>query len=139
MVVSKPIRLFTHPILTDALGTDKTKALVADFRAYKENKGLPATFGRDVPYNYTHNRSYLELQHLHFKTAGFPIRLMQFHRTSDYVLVYCPGFTNSDHYLLIAIIKHWDKSKPRVIENTDRDNQLMYKLELIAEDFREKH
>ena len=83
------IRIFIHHSLKDTLGEQKTSELVSDFRSYKEGKGLPITFGRDVPYQFTHNRSYLELQHLHFKKKGFPFRLAQFRRTSTYVLVYC--------------------------------------------------
>lgn len=80
----------------------------------------------------------LNLQHLHFKAAGFPLKLVQFKRTSGYVLVYCPGFFNSHCYLLIAIIKHWDKNKPNDVDNTDRDSGLMNQLEKIAEGFREQ-
>ena len=69
----KAVRIFTHPYLKEALGELATKALVDDFRVYKEGKGLPTAFGRDVPYLFTHNRSYLELQHLHFKAAGFQL------------------------------------------------------------------
>lgn len=132
------IRIFTHQNLKSSLGEQQTKALVDDFRAYKEGKGLPITFGRDVPYRFTHNRSYLELQHLHFKAAGFPLKLVQFKRTSGYVLVYCPGFFASNSYLLIAIIKHWDPKKPDEVNDTDRDTLLMDYLEKIAESFRER-
>ncbi|CBL44716.1 Conserved hypothetical protein [gamma proteobacterium HdN1] len=132
------VRIFTHRDLKDTLGEQKTKALVDDFRAYKERKGLPITFGRDVPYKFTHNRSYLELQHLHFKEKGFPLKLVQFKRTSGYVLVYCPGFFDRTAYLLIAIIKHWDHLKPNDVAGTDRDTGLMDELEKIAEGFREK-
>ncbi|CDL86272.1 type II toxin-antitoxin system YafO family toxin [Xenorhabdus cabanillasii] len=133
------VRIFTHRGLKEALGEQKTKALVNDFRAYKEGKGLPITFGRDVPYQFTHNRPYLELQHLHFKEKGFPLRLIQFRRTSGYVLVYCPGFFDSNTYLLIAIIKHWDHNNPNHVAETDRDINLMNDLEKIAEGFRERY
>ncbi|MQL50192.1 type II toxin-antitoxin system YafO family toxin [Photorhabdus khanii] len=133
------IRIFTHRVLKEALGEQKTKALVDDFRAYKEGKGLPVTFSRDVPYRFTHNRSYLELQHLHFKDKGFPLKLVQFKRTSGYVLVYCLGFFDANTYLLIAIIKHWDHNKPNDVAETDRDIHLMNELEKIAEGFREKY
>ncbi len=132
------IRIFTHQDLKISLGEQQTKALVDDFRAYKEGKGLPTTFGRDVPYQFTHNRSYLELQHLHFKASGFPLKLVQFKRTSGYVLVYCPGFFAGNSYLLIAIIKHWDPNKPNDVNDTDRDTRLMGYLEKIAESFRER-
>lgn len=132
------VRVFTHKDLKDSLGESNTKALVNDFRSYKEGKGLPITFGRDVPYNFTHNRSYLELQHLHFKKSGFSLKLIQFRRTSGYVLVYCPGFFNRNAYLLIAIIKHWNHQTPNDISGTDRDAGLMAELESIAEGFRER-
>ncbi|MDR7927276.1 type II toxin-antitoxin system YafO family toxin [Acidithiobacillus thiooxidans] len=131
------IRIFAHRALKDSFGKQKTKGLVEDFRAYKEGKGLPITFGRDVPYNFTHNRSYLELQHLHFNANGFPFKQVQFRRTSGYVLVYCSGFTDRNIYLLIAIIKHWNQIKPDDIDGTDRDFTLMNALEKIAENFRE--
>jgi mRNA interferase YafO len=131
-------KIFTHRDLKETLGEQKTKLLVDDFRAYKDGKGLPATFGRDVPYDYTHNRSYLELQHLHFSEIGFPVRLIQFKRTSGYALVYCPGFFDRKTYLLIAIIKHYDHKKPTEVVGTDRDVNVMCALEKIAEGFREK-
>ncbi|WP_252178223.1 type II toxin-antitoxin system YafO family toxin [Endozoicomonas sp. 4G] len=132
------VRIFTHKDLKDSLGEQKTSSLVYDFRAYKEGKGLPVTFGRDAPYNFTHHRSCLELQHIHFKESGFPLRLIQFRRKSGYVLVYSPGFFSSSNYLLIAIIKHWDFKHPHKVEGTDRDIGLMQGLERIAESFREK-
>lgn len=133
------VRIFTHQDLKMSLGEQQTKALVDDFRSYKQGTGLPTTFGRDVPYRFTHKRSYLELQHLHFKASGFPLKLLQFKRTSGYVLVYCPGFFDNNCYLLIAVIKHWNPKKPNDINNTDRDTQLMDNLEHIAEQFREKY
>ncbi|GIU08447.1 MULTISPECIES: hypothetical protein [Shewanella] len=39
----KAVRIFTHPYLKEALGELATKALVDDFRVYKEGKGLPTT------------------------------------------------------------------------------------------------
>ncbi|AWK42848.1 type II toxin-antitoxin system YafO family toxin [Photorhabdus laumondii subsp. laumondii] len=132
------VRIFTYSNLKDALGEQKTKALVDDFKAYKEGKGLPITFGRDVPYKFTNNRSYLELQHLHYRESGFSLKLVQFRRTSGYVLVYCSGFFDRSTYLLIAIIKHWNHNESNDIVGTDRDIGLMDELEKIAERFREK-
>lgn len=132
------VRVFTHKDLKDSLGEQKTRSLVNDFRAYKEGKGLPVTFGRDAPYRFTHNRSYLELQHIHFKESGFPLKLVQFRRRSGYVLVYSPDFYSSSTYLLIAIIKHWDYKHPHNVAGIDRDTSLMQELEKIAESFREK-
>jgi len=126
--------------LKSALGETNTRALAQDFKKYKEGKGLPATFGRDVPYNFTHHRSYLELQHLHYKPGGFlRLKQIQYSRTSDKVLVYCPGFTDSYRYLLITIINHWNHEKPNEIKGTDKDSALMENLEKIAEGFRNKN
>lgn len=131
-------RIFTYSQLKQELGEERVKELVGDFRAYKEGIGLPVIFGRDLPYSFTHNRSCLELQHLHFKADGFPLKLVQFNRTSGYVLVYCPGFFDRNSYLLIAIIKHWNYKKPLEVEGTDKDEVIMNELEAIAESFREK-
>lgn len=133
------VKIFTHKNLTTALGEQKTKDLVNDFKSYKEGKGLPSVFGRDAPYNFTHHRSYLELQHIHYKQKGFSLRLAQFYRTSGYVLVYCPAYFSPTTFLLIAIIKHWNPKKPEAVTGTDKDNNLMPELEKIAEVFREKY
>lgn len=123
----------------ESLSPEKSQQLVDDFRDYKENNRLPTTFGRDAPYDFTHNRKTLELQHIHLKLKGkFPIHLVQFRRTSGFVLVYCPGFFDRKKYLLISIIKHFNPNKPTDIKNTDRDNNFMAELEKIAERFQEK-
>jgi mRNA interferase YafO len=134
------VRLFQSRLIIDTIGKAAANDLLDDFRLYKERGILPVTFGRDVPYDFTHNRQYVKLQHIHIKRDGkqFPLRLVQFHRKSDYILVYCPGFSNSNTYLLITIIKHWNYKKPDEIEGTDKDPGLMTKLEKIAEGFREK-
>ncbi len=134
------IRLFQSKLIIDTIGKIAADDLLSDFRLYKEKGILPDTFGRDAPYDFTHNRTYLELQHIHIKRDGksFPIRLLQFSRTSSHVLVYCPGFFDANTYLLITVIKHWNQRKPSEIEGTDRDLSLMSKLEKIAEGFREK-
>lgn len=134
------VRLFLSKLIVSTLGETEANDLLADFRLYKETGVLPDTFGRDAPYAFTHNRAYLELQHIHLKRDGkpFPLKLLQFSRTSGYVLVYCPGFFNRNAYLLITIIKHWNPKKPGETEETDRDADLMAKLEKIAEGFREK-
>ena len=67
----KAVRIFTHPYLKEALGELATKALVDDFRVYKEGKGLPTTSGRDVPYLFTHNRSYFEFTTSAFQSCRF--------------------------------------------------------------------
>ena len=134
------VRLFLSKLIVEAIGESESKILLGDFRLYKQNGVLPTTFGRDAPYDFTHNRTYLELQHIHIKQDGkeFPLKLVQFSRKSDHVLVYCPGFYDSNAYLLITAIKHWNHKSPDEIEDTDKDPTLMAKLEKIAEGFREK-
>lgn len=134
------VRLFQSKLILGEIGKAAADHLLSDFRLYKEKGILPATFGRDAPYDFTHNRASLELAHIHIKRDGksFPVRLVQFSRKSGYVLVYCPGFFDRDAYLLITIIKHWDHKKPNDIVGTDKDSNLMEKLEKIAEGFREK-
>ena len=134
------VRLFQSRLIIDTIGKAAADDLLGDFRLYKEKGILPETFGRDAPYDFTHNRAYLELQHIHIKRDGktFPVRLLQFSRTSGHVLVYCPGFFDRNAYLLITVIKHWNHQKPNEVEGTDRDPGLMARLEKIAEGFREK-
>jgi mRNA interferase YafO len=128
-----------HRDLKESLSAEKAQQLRDDFTDYKEGKKLPTTFGRDAPYDFTHNRKSLELMHVHLKLKGnFPIHLVQFRRRSGFVLVYCPGFFDPHKYLLIAIIKHFDPTKPNDTRNTDRDDYFMVELEKIAEGFREK-
>ncbi|MDP5208538.1 type II toxin-antitoxin system YafO family toxin [Microbulbifer sp. 2205BS26-8] len=127
-----------HKLLREEYTPKEAKALSDDFKQYKVHGVLPPTFGRDVPYSHTHNRRSLELMHLHYKGRGFKLSLLQFYRTSGYVLVYCPGFTDSNTYLLITIIKHFNPKQPDIVTGTDRDDNLMAKLEAIAEGFREK-
>ncbi|WP_339057536.1 type II toxin-antitoxin system YafO family toxin [Candidatus Regiella endosymbiont of Tuberolachnus salignus] len=136
----RKVRLFQSKLIVDTISKATADDLLSDFRLYKEKGILPVTFGRDVPYNFTHNRASLELQHIHLKQNGksFPPRLSQFSRTASHVLVYCPGFFDRNTYLLITVIKHWDHKKPNEISGTDRDSDLMSKLEKIAERFREK-
>lgn len=134
------IKLFQSRLIVDTIGKAAADDLLSDFRLYKEKGVLPDTFGRDAPYDFTHHRRYLELQHLHIKQGKkpFPVRLVQFSRKAGHVLVYCPGFYDKNTYLLISVIKHWNHKKPDEIEGTDKDPALMSRLEDIAERFREK-
>lgn len=132
------VKVYMHEDLILDLGEQEAAALKKDFQDYKDGKGLPNTFGRDVPYNLSHNRSVLELQHLHFKSEGFPLHIVQFRRTSGFVLVYCPGFYDKNTFLLIAIIKHWSHTSAKDVAGTDKDTDLMAGLEAIAERFRRR-
>jgi len=134
------VRLFLSKLIVESVGEKESKNLLDDFRLYKQDGILPSTFGRDAPYDFTHNRQYLELKHIHIKREGkeFSLKLLQFSRKSGYVLVYCPGFYDSNAYLLITVIRHWNYKEPLDIEDTDKDEKIMEKLEFIAEKFREK-
>lgn len=133
------ITVYMHRDLKESLSPEKAQQLRDDFTDYKEGKRLPTTFGRDAPYDFTHKRKFLELKHIHLKLKGaFPLHIMQFRRRSGFVLVYCPGFFDRNAYLLIAIIKHFDHTKPTETKNTDKDDYFMAQLERIAEGFREK-
>src|SRR5690554_6014844 len=125
------VKLFQSKLMIETLGSAAADDLLNDFRIYKEQGVLPSTFGRDAPYTFTQNRSYLELQHIHIKADGeeFPLRLVQFSRTSDYVLVYCPAYFDRNTFLLITVIKHWNFKKPHETSGTDKDADLMAKLE----------
>ena len=67
------------------------------------------------------------------------MKKVQYSRTNDKVLVYCPGFTDSNRYLLITIINHWNHEEPEIVKGTDKDSALMENLEKIAEGFRDKN
>ncbi|WP_448215980.1 type II toxin-antitoxin system YafO family toxin [Endozoicomonas sp. 2B-B] len=81
-------RLFQSQLIIDTISKEEADDLLNDFRLYKEKGVLPTTFGRNAPYNHTHHRSYLELQHIHIRRDGkhFPVSLVQFQRKSGHVL-----------------------------------------------------
>ncbi|WP_407935444.1 type II toxin-antitoxin system YafO family toxin [Alkalimonas cellulosilytica] len=129
------IRVFTSKILDEALSKDERLALIADFKKYKSGV-LPAWFGKDVLYDHPYNLDIIKLEqvkHIHLAThgVGFPLFIAQVKRTSDIHLVYCQGFSNKNCYLLMAILQ------PNA-HALARSNQIMYKLGLMAEAFRQK-
>src|SRR5690606_39729613 len=69
---------------------------------------------------------------LHLNENGFPLKLVQFRRTSGYVLVYCPGFYDRNTYLLIAIIKHWDHNKPKDMRSEEHTSELQSRENLVC-------
>jgi mRNA interferase YafO len=133
----KNIRIFSGFIIRGQLTHKELDALVADFKAYKMNRGLPDTFGRDVAYDHPHTLSAVkheELHHLHLATdpSAWPPHLSQFNRTSDVHLVYCTGLNDADSYALLAIL-----SPDGHEQSFDRD--LMLKLAKAAARFRDNH
>jgi len=129
------IRIFTSTILDEALTPAERTVLIQDFKHYKMGV-LPALFGKDVAYDHPFNLNIIkqeQVRHIHLATTdtAFPVFVTQAKRTSDTHLVYCRGFNNEHHYLLMAILR------PNA-HDLARSNQLMYKLGLMAEAFRQK-
>lgn len=73
-----------------------TKVLVDDFRVYKEGKGLPTTSGSDVPYLFTHNRSYFEFTTSAFQSCRFSAQASAI-QTGQRL---CSGVMACSHWLL---------------------------------------
>lgn len=129
------IRIFTSKVLDESLSVDERKALIVDFKLYKTGM-LPAFFGKDVPYDHPFNLDIIkqeQVRHIHLADngSGFPMLVAQLKRTSDVHLVYCHGFSNQACYLLMAILQ------PKAHELA-KSNQLMYKLGLMAQAFRQQ-
>ncbi len=111
--------------------------LETDFVQYKDT-GIPADhFGRDALYNHVNSLPSVlsnELKHIHLLTSvhrqGNKVR--QFDKTSDDHLVYCSGFYSDEVYLFIAILKPDAHTQ-------SRNNNVMFKLAQIAENFRESN
>lgn len=131
------IKVFQGLVFRRQLPAGDRKRLVADFKRYKQEGVVPETFGRDVPYDHPHTLPSVlseELQHLHLAPADdpFPLRTLQFARTSDTHLVYCQGAMDPNCYALISILSPDAHTQAR-----RRD--LMLNLAKSAALFRDKH
>ncbi len=129
------IRIFTSKPLDEVLTPAERTGLIQDFKQYKAGV-LPALFGKDAAYDHPFNLNIIkqeQVRHIHLATNGsaFPVFVAQARRTSDIHLVYCRGFINEHYYLLMAILQ------PNA-HDLARSNQLMYKLGLMAQAFRQK-
>ncbi|WP_444899339.1 type II toxin-antitoxin system YafO family toxin [Microbulbifer sp. VAAC004] len=125
------VKVFTHEIIEESMPELDLQALVVKFKQYKEDQHNPAPldFGRDVPYHRPSSAAEEELMHLHMRgNLNWSLRTVQFKRTSDTHLVYCPGWTYPDHYLLIAIITDAHRKANNVL--------FMSNLADIAREFR---
>lgn len=129
------IRVFKSKVIIGSLTEEELQGLVDDFKAYKSGV-LPDLFGRDVRYDHPHNLPSIlveEVRHIHLASSDnpWPIRKVQFYRTSEEHLVYCQGALETDCYLLMAILapSAHDKAK---------NNNIMSKLGIMAERFRLK-
>lgn len=108
--------------------------LARKFADYKNAGNLPDDFGRDGD-----NRRpliclqeevhHIHLAHLPIHYAEWPTRRSQMARTSDKALLYCPGFFDSDSYLLIAVL-------PPPAHQRQHDAKFMELVGSIAEQFR---
>lgn len=131
------IKVFQGLAFRRQLPAGDRKKLVADFKRYKQEGVVPETFGRDVPYDHLNTPPSVrdeDLRHLHLASADkpFPLRSIQFSRTSDTHLIYCPGILDPNCYALIAILTP-DAHKQAL----QRD--IMLKLAKTAELFRNEH
>lgn len=110
--------------------------LINDFRKYKESGLCPDYFGRDVAYDHPHTPSLIlqeDVRHVHLSEFGaWPVRLMQFNRTSDRHLVYCQGAIHRECYLLITLLSP-DAHEQATVSN------VMRKIGEQAEIFRMKY
>lgn len=127
------MRVFVGPILRSVLTENEISALVLDFKQYKSNDKIPDNFGRDVPYHWPNSAVEEELFHLHLAAGSkWPNDLPQFFRTSDVHLIYSHGFSNSDDYVLLAILQ------PNAHELA-RNRDIIDSLAKQAAVFRESH
>lgn len=131
------IRIFKSQFILQALSAEQLEQLTTDFRIYKETGLLPDTFGRDVKYDHPYTYPLVraeEVSHIHMTDNEhlWPLRLVQFKRTSDIHLVYCQGASHPEHYLLITILT------PDA-HNQARQNNIMAKIGKMAERFRQLH
>jgi len=128
------MRIFKSKIIREQLSGVELSALIDDFRQYKLTGIAPDTFGRDELYNHPNSLPIIkveEVQHIHLLDGekNWSIHTIQFYKTSDEHIVYCQGVTNSDCYLLIAILA------PNAHEQAS-NNSVMYNIGKIAEKFR---
>ncbi len=127
------IRIFKSKLIRETIDESELTQLETDFRRYKQEGVLPDLFGRDVPYDHPNTLPILkqeEVKHLHLLEQ--PIRKLQFYRTSDSHLVYCGGFSNPDIYLFMALLR------PDAHQQA-RQNEAMYQLGVMAQNFRKRY
>jgi len=116
---------------------EELDALVDDFKSYKLTGNAPEHFGRDVPYDHPHTLPVIlaeKVQHIHLGSEDKPLTLkkVQFYQTSDIHLIYCQSALNENCYLLMTILS------PDGHEQA-KSRDIMYKLGVIAEKFRNKY
>lgn len=102
------VRVFTSRLIRQTLPEQDLNDLVQDFKAYKSDSGRPSTFGRDALYDHPNTYPPVrqeEVRHIHLADPSYwPVRALQFNRTSDEHLVYCQGIRDKNCYLLIQLL-----------------------------------
>lgn len=126
------VKVFTTKTLQDCLPEDQLRTLANRFREYKAT-GVPhESFGRDAAYHEPSSAKFAELQHLHLHDGrNWRLAKLQFHKTSDTHLVYCPGNINPNCFLLITILTDAHLAA--------RNFGTIIQLIEIAEKFRKNH
>lgn len=131
------IRVFRSSVIQNQLTDDELNKLTDDFKRYKATSVLPENFGRDVSYDHPNALPILkteQVQHIHLGSDDkpLPFNRIQFKQTSDVHLVYCPSFNNDEIFLLMAILS------PDAHQQA-KNRDIMYKLGVMAENFRNKY
>ena len=130
------MKIYKSVIIQKQLSASELKCLVSDFRRYKKLNQIPDSFGRDALYDHPNTLPSVlqeEIAHIHLvDPKNWHVRTVQFNKTSDTHLVYCPGYIERDTYLLMAILAPDAHSQAR-------KRSIMWKLAEIAQGFRERH
>ncbi len=126
--------MFKSSVIRQILSAEELDALIDDFKHYKLTNIIPDNFGRDAPFDHPNSMPIVlaeEIQHIHLGSEDKPLSTtkIQFHKTSDYHLVYCQGALDNNCYLLMTILS------PNAHEQAKSRN-VMYKLGVMAEKFR---
>ncbi len=96
----------------------------------------PARFGRDALFNHPHTLPSVlaeRIMHIHLDDGeqNWDRRKSQYSCTSDYHLIYCQGFNNSECFLLMTILSPDAHAQ-------EHDNNRMLRLAQMAEKFRQR-
>ena len=131
------IRVSKSAVIRQLLTEIELESLVRDFKIYKSEGVLPDLFGRDVLYDHPNTMPIVKheaVQHIHLADADnpWPLHAIQFSKTSDSHLIYCQGASDLNSYALITILS------PNAHEQT-KSNSIMYRLGVIAGQFRNKY
>jgi mRNA interferase YafO len=135
--VSGIVRIFKSRIIRQQFSDEELSGLADDFKHYKSGHGIPDRFGRDELYDHSHTLPIVkaeEVRHIHLADAEtvWSPRKIQYNKTSDSHLVYCQGALDHDCYLLMVFLAPEAHRKAR-------DNNWMFKLGAMAEQFRKSY